>query len=131
MRTNLLSWAGLIAVLSAAPVAAHAHGGAEHLKGTVKSISQSSITIQTTNGKELTMPLAPGAKIERAGKTIAASEVQANEKVVVHAKGEGAEMRATEINVGAMKKGSSKAAAPEQHHEGMDMDHDGSMPMGK
>ena len=61
-----------------------AHGGGDHLMGTVKTIDEKSITLTTQDGKEVTASLTAETKFERDGKPASAKDAAAGDRVVVH-----------------------------------------------
>lgn len=82
-KTRLLI---LVAALSLAAMGALAHGGEEHVIGTVAQISASSIMVKTTAGKMVTVSVAPESKFikNKAGANLA--DLQVGNRVVIHAK---------------------------------------------
>jgi plastocyanin len=80
----------LVAAL-AFPVAAFAHGGGEHLMGTVKTIDAKGLTVETKEKKEVKVIFDDQTKFEKDGAASSAKELSAGTRVVVHtAKKQGA-----------------------------------------
>lgn len=80
-----------------------AHGNEKHLKGVVTQVTNAAITIQTTDGKNVEVGLMPTTKFMKSGKTIIAADIKENDRVVIHAKSNGAKLEATMVMVGSMK----------------------------
>jgi Domain of unknown function (DUF5666) len=66
------------------PLPSLAHGGGLHLMGTVKSVEASSITIKTTQKKDVTVSVDEQTKFEKSGAPATIKDVTAGERVVVH-----------------------------------------------
>jgi hypothetical protein len=78
----------LLAILSLAllPTIAAAHGGEEHVTGTVAAISDTSVTVKTTAGK--TVEVGFDAKMTtyvRAKQAIQKTDIKVGDRVVIHA----------------------------------------------
>jgi hypothetical protein len=81
--------AAILAIVSLAllPTIAAAHGGEEHVIGTVVKISDTSVTVKTTAGK--TVEVAFDAKMttyERAKQPILKTDIKVGDRIVIHAK---------------------------------------------
>jgi len=63
-----------------------AHGGEEHVMGTVAKINSDSITVKTTASKMVTVVVAPETKFTRAKTTSKFADMSAGDRVVIHAK---------------------------------------------
>lgn len=75
----------------ALPVAALAHGGGEHLMGTVKTVNEKGLTVETKEKKEVKVVFDDKTKFEQDGTASSAKELSAGARVVVHtAKRQGA-----------------------------------------
>ncbi len=103
-------------VLAFAPLAL-AHGGMEHVMGTVVSADAKSIVVKTPKGVETTIQVDEKTKVERSGAEARVTDLAAGERVVVHAhKGE-AGLTAMMIKAGATKAGGAvKATGTPAHH---------------
>lgn len=66
--------------------AASAHGGEEHVIGTVAKITQDSITVKTTAGKLVTVAVAPESRFIKDKAPATLSGLKIGERVVIHAK---------------------------------------------
>ena len=101
--TRLKIQVALLAVLSLAllPTIAVAHGGKEHVTGTVTKISDASVTVKTTAGK--TVEVAFDAKMttyERAKKPIQKTDIKVGDRVVIHAMEVNEKLVAHSVEVG-------------------------------
>ena len=104
--TRLKIQVALLAVLSLAllPTIAVAHGGKEHVTGTVTKISDASVTVKTTAGK--TVEVAFDAKMttyERAKKPIQKTDIKVGDRVVIHAMEVNEKLVAHSVEIGAAK----------------------------
>jgi hypothetical protein len=97
---SMLTGLAAIAALAAFPGVGLAHNGMEHLMGTVKSVDDKSITVQTRDGKEVSAAIDSTTKFEKAGAGTTAKDVTAGERVVVHAKKSGDTMTAVLVKIG-------------------------------
>src|SRR5580700_7809811 len=101
--TRLKTQVALLAVLSLAllPTIALAHGGEEHVTGTVTKISDTSVTVKTTAGK--TVEVGFDAKMttyERAKQPIQKTDIKVGDRVVIHAMEVNEKMVAHSVEVG-------------------------------
>src|SRR5580700_9451797 len=104
--TRLKMQAALLAVLSLAllPTIALAHGGEEHVTGTVTKISDTSVTVKTTAGK--TVEVGFDAKMttyERAKQPIQKTDIKVGDRVVIHAMEMNEKLVAHTVEVGTVK----------------------------
>ena len=83
MKTRMLI---LVAALSLVTMGALAHGGEEHVIGTVAQVSASSITVKTTAGKMVTVAVAPESKFIKNKAAATVGDLKAGDRVVIHAK---------------------------------------------
>ena len=93
----------LLAIVSLAllPTIAIAHGGEEHVTGTVTKISDTSVTVKTTAGK--TVEIGFDAKMttyERAKQPIQKTDIKVGDRVVIHAMEVNEKMVAHSVEVG-------------------------------
>jgi hypothetical protein len=114
-RTRWL--AALLAAFVAAP-AAWAHGGQEHVMGTVSSVSATQVVVKTTKGVERTVQLTADTKIEKDGEPSTTAALRPGQRVVVHTRKQGDALTAVLIKTGGVPHGS---------HEG----HEGAAAVGK
>lgn len=90
----------LILILSAIVLA---HGGLEHVMGTVTKIDSGSITVKTTTGEEKTVMVLPTTKFVKGSAAATAQDVKVGDRVVIHAKPEGEMLNAIEVKIGEAK----------------------------
>ena len=83
-----------------------AHGGLEHVRGTVAKISDQSVTVTTTAGKTVEVLLDAQTTYARADKPIQKGDLKVGDRVVIHAaeKGEILTAHTVEVGVSASKK---------------------------
>jgi hypothetical protein len=89
---------------------AFAHGGMEHVRGTVAKVSDQSVTVTTTDGKTVEVLLNTQTTFTRADKPIQKSGLKVGDRVVIHATEKDEILTAHTVEVGI----SAKKAA-EQH----------------
>jgi ribosomal protein S1 len=95
-------------------VAADAHGGHDHIRGTVTQINGQSIVVQTTAKKTKTVTLIASTKFEKSGKPALLSDLKVGDRVVVDVP-EG-KLTAEEIQIGVATT-AAKAAPAERAHK--------------
>lgn len=85
-RAFLLTACLALVFLAFSAAAALAHGGEEHVIGTLAQVTPASITVKTTAGKLVTVSVAPESKFlkNKAGATL--TDLQVGNRVVIHAK---------------------------------------------
>ena len=84
------------------PTIATAHGGEEHVTGTVTKLSDTSVTVKTTAGK--TVEVAFDAKMttyERAKKPIQKTDIKVGDRIVIHAMEMNEKLVAHTVEIGA------------------------------
>ena len=87
-----------------------AHGGGEHITGTVLTLSANSITVETPTHEKKTVILTPKTEAMMSGKKAAVMDLKPGERVVVHAmKNKDGKLEAEELQFGA--------AAPAAQHQ--------------
>ena len=79
----------LLIALAILPAIALAHGGLEHVRGTVAKVSDQSVTVTTTAGKTVEVLLDAQTTYARADQPIQKSDLKVGDRVVIHAAGEG------------------------------------------
>lgn len=107
MRTTIIRLKiqlALLAILALAlvPTIAVAHGGEEHVTGTVTKISDTSVTVKTTAGK--TVEVGFDAKMttyERAKEPIQKTDIKVGDRIVIHAMEVNEKLVAHSVEVGA------------------------------
>ena len=91
-----------ISSLALLPTIATAHGGEEHVTGTVTKISDASVTVKTTAGK--TVEVGFDAKMttyERAKQPIQKTDIKVGDKIVIHAMEVNEKLVAHSVELGA------------------------------
>src|SRR5258708_30747280 len=85
--TELKTQAALLAIWSLAllPTIATAHGGEEHVTGTVTQISDMSVTVKTTAGKTVEVGFDAKTTYTRAKQPIQKTDIQVGDRIVIHA----------------------------------------------
>jgi hypothetical protein len=83
MKTRVLI---LIACISVIAAAAWAHGGEEHVIGSVAKVTQDSITVKTTANKMVTVAVAPETKFIKDKAAAKIADLNVGDRVVIHAK---------------------------------------------
>ena len=106
-------------LLFAFSLMALAHGKEKHVMGTITSISDSSITVETTAKKSVTVKVSEKTKFEKSGSPASLKDLKVGDRVVVRADVSGTKLVASEVHFGAMK-----GKQPMEGMEGMEsMDH--------
>ena len=67
------------------PAIAAAHGGMEHVIGTVTSLSDNSVTVKTTAGKSVEVGFDAKTTFSRNNQTIHRADLKVGDRVVIHA----------------------------------------------
>ena len=93
----------LVLVLSITAIA-FAHGNQKHVMGTVSSISDVSITVETTSKKTVTVSVNSTTKFQKSGSPAALKDLKVGDKVVIHATGSDDKLIATEVRFGKTDK---------------------------
>jgi preprotein translocase subunit YajC len=88
-----------ISVLLTATV--YAHGGEQHVMGTVKAIDASSITVESDTHTRQTVNVSSQTKFINGGNPSTLSALKPGDRVVIHAKPVGKTLEATEVKFGA------------------------------
>jgi hypothetical protein len=95
---------------------AYAHNGMEHVMGTVASMTDSSITVNTTDGKTQTVVTTADTKYSKMDAGIALKDIKAGDHVVIHATKKDGKLIAATVQVGMGKmadmKMDSKSSSP-------------------
>jgi hypothetical protein len=106
MNRNIITRRVLLLALAITPAIAFAHGGLEHVRGTVAKISDQSVTVTTTAGKTVEVLLDAKTTYAKADKPIQKSDLQVGDRVVIHAAESGTTLTAhtVEVGVSASKK---------------------------
>src|SRR5487761_1717303 len=76
----------LVVCISLAAVAALAHGGEEHVIGTVSKVAPDSITVKTTANKMVTVGVVPATTFTMGKMVMKIDALKVGDRVVIHAK---------------------------------------------
>jgi preprotein translocase subunit YajC len=95
--------AAVVTLLFALSLMAVAHGKEKHVMGTVTSISDTSITVETTAKKSVTVEVTDKTKFEKSTAAATLKDLKVGDKVVIHADVAGDKLIANEVHFGAMK----------------------------
>lgn len=95
----------LVMTLGLLTTIAYAHNGMEHVMGTVTSVTDTAITVNTTNGKSQAVVLTSDTKYTKMDKAITLKDIKAGDHVVIHAKKKDSQLVAVTIKVGMDMKG--------------------------
>lgn len=119
MNSQVLVGRSLAIGLALWTSASMAHGKEQHLLGTVRQVGTGSITVETTQKKQLEVQIDDRTRFEKNGAKITANDVKAGERVAIHALPKDGKLTATTVKIGAA--GSQKpgpAHAPEHAQDG-------------
>ena len=94
---------GLFASILLVASMAFAHGNEQHIMGTVSNVTDSAITVATTDGKSVDVALTSQTTFSKNSKTITAKEIKKGDRVVVHAKKNGDKLEAASVRIGGTK----------------------------
>ena len=94
----------VVSLLFALSVVALAHGNEKHVMGKITSISDSSITVETTGKKSVTVDVSDKTKFEKSGAAATLKDLKVGDKVVIHADVSGDKLVAHEVHFGAKAK---------------------------
>jgi membrane protein implicated in regulation of membrane protease activity len=102
-NTKLKIQVAILTVVSLAllPTIATAHGGEEHLIGTVAQISDTSITVKTTAGKIVEVTCDEKTTYARAKQTIHKTDIKVGDRIVIHAREGNEKLVAHTVEIGA------------------------------
>jgi hypothetical protein len=94
----------ILAIMSLAllPIVAAAHGGEEHVIGTVAKISDTSVTVKTTAGKTVDVGLEAKTTYTRAKQPIRQTDIKVGDRIVIHAAEVNEKLVAHTVEVGAV-----------------------------
>jgi uncharacterized protein DUF5666 len=94
----------VVTLLFMVSLLALAHGNEKHIMGTVTSISDSSIAVQTKDKKSVTVDVSDKTKFEKSGAAATLKDLKIGDKVVIHADVSGDKLVANEVHFGAKAK---------------------------
>jgi hypothetical protein len=77
----------IIAIVSLVllPTIATAHGGEEHVTGTVMKVSDTAVTVKTTAGKTVEVGFDAKTTYQRAKQPIQKADIKVGDRIVIHA----------------------------------------------
>ena len=103
--TKLKVHVAILAIMSLAllPTIATAHGGEEHVTGTVTKISDTSVTVKTTAGKTVEVGFDAKTTYARAKQPIQKTDIKVGDRVVIHAMEMNEKLVAHTVELGATK----------------------------
>ena len=81
-----------------------AHGGLEHVMGTIAKVSDGSISVTTTGGKTVEVLLDAKTTFEHGSQAIQRTDLKVGDRVVIHAEKSGDKFTAHTIEVGTAGK---------------------------
>ena len=90
-------------LLLALSVIVFGHGKEKHVMGKVSSISDNSITVETTAKQSVTVEVNDKTKFEKSDESAALKDLKVGDKVVIHANVSGDKLIASEVRFGAKK----------------------------
>ena len=79
---------------------AYAHNGMQHVMGTVVSMTSTSITVKTMNGKTQTVDVDANTKYSERSRAITMQDLKAGDRVVIHAAKKEGKLVAATVEVG-------------------------------
>jgi hypothetical protein len=82
----------VVTLLFALSLMALAHGNEKHVMGKVTSVSDTSITVETTAKKSVTLEVSDKTKFEKSGSPATLKDLKVGDKVVIHADASGAKL---------------------------------------
>jgi cell division protein FtsL len=94
----------VLTLLLALSIMALSHEKGKHVMGTVTSISDSSITVETTAKKSVTVEVNDKTKFEKSSAPATLKDLKVGNKVVIHAGVSGDKLVANEVHFGAKAK---------------------------
>jgi cell division protein FtsL len=93
----------VVTLLFALSLMAFAHGNEKHVMGKVTSLSDSSITVETTAKKSVTVQVNDKTKFEKSSAAATLKDLKVGDKVVIHADVSGDKLVANEVHFGKGK----------------------------
>jgi hypothetical protein len=102
--TKLKIHVAILAMVSLAllPTMATAHGGEEHVTGTVTKISDTSVTVKTTAGKTVEVGFDAKTTYARAKQPIQKTDIKIGDRIVIHAMEMNEKLVAHTVEIGAV-----------------------------
>ncbi len=101
--TKLKIHVAIFAIVSLAllPTIATAHGGEEHVTGTVTTISDTSVTVKTTAGKTVEVGFDAKTTYAHAKQPIQKTDIKVGDRIVIHAMEMNEKLVAHTVEIGA------------------------------
>ena len=93
---------------------AFAHGGAEHVMGTISQVSAQSVTVETKDKKVVEVGLNAKTAYTRNDKKVAASDMKVGDRVMIEAKEVNEKLVADSVKLGVA---ASKSASADHSHK--------------
>ena len=90
-----------IMAIALLPSIVFAHGGEEHVIGTVTAVSDTSVTVKTTAGEVVEVGFDPKTTFARAKQTIQKSDIKVGDRIVIHAVEVNEKLVAHTVEIGA------------------------------
>ncbi|HWD99422.1 MAG TPA: hypothetical protein VG345_10305 [Bryobacteraceae bacterium] len=81
-------------------LSALAHGGLEHVMGTVSKVAGDMIVVHTAANKDVELAVTPKTAFTRSGHAIPADDLKPGSRVVIHASHEGGKLTAVTVQIG-------------------------------
>jgi hypothetical protein len=91
------------------PAIMMAHGGEEHVTGTVAKVSDSAVSVKTTAGKSVEVGFDAKITFTRVKQPIAKTDIKVGDRVVIHAKEVNEKLIANTVEIGAAPAGKAPA----------------------
>jgi uncharacterized protein DUF5666 len=85
-----------------------AHGGLEHVMGTIAKVSDGSVTVTTTAGKTVEVLLDAKTTFARGSQAIQKADLKVGDRVVIHAEKSGDKLIAHTVEIGTGAKTASR-----------------------
>ena len=111
-----MSITSIVRNLALAAAIAMAHGGMEHVMGTVTQVGDNSVTVKTSAGKTVAVNVDAKTTYSRAGKTIQKTDLKSGERVVIHAEEKNKALTAATVEAGAAVAKSVSSKTPAAQH---------------
>jgi preprotein translocase subunit YajC len=105
----------VFALMLALSAIAFAHGNEKHVMGTVTSISDDSITVETTSKKTVTVNVSAPTKFQKSGSSATLKDLKVGDRVVIHATGPENKLVAAEVRFGTMTKDNMSGKMGKDH----------------
>ena len=104
MKRTVAVFALALALSAIAFAHGHSPRNEKRVMGTVTSISDNSITVETTSKKTVTVTLSAATKFQTSGSPAALKDLKVGDKVMIHATGPEEKLIAAEVRFGTMTK---------------------------